>query len=302
MVLAAVVAAGQTTGIATGQAARHRTFASPEDAVHALINMVKAGNVDELIDFFGPDGAELISSSDPVTARRNREVFRVAAAQRWQLVDAGSNRKTLVIGDEDWPFPVPLIKDAAGWRFDTAAGKDEIIARRIGRNELSAIATCRAYVSAQQRYAQEGHDGQPAGIYAAKFSSDPGMQNGLYWPPAKGQKRSPLGELLAAAGEDDQAVGARTEQRNPLQGYYFKILTEQGRAARGGRKSYIVNGVMTGGFALVAWPAQYDVTGVMTFIVNQDGIVYEGNLGRETAVRVQKLTAYNPDASWQPVK
>jgi hypothetical protein len=226
----------------------------------------------------------------------------VAAAEKWALVDAPQGRKTLVIGHEDWPFPVPLVKDAAGWRFDTAAGKEEIITRRIGGNELAAIDTCRAYVTAQQRYAKDAHDGRPAGAYAMRFRSDPDKQNGLYWPTTKGQKPSPLGDLLAAAGVDDRAVEAAREKRTPLNGYYFRIVTEQGRNAPGGRKSYLASGAMTRGFALIAWPAQYEATGVMTFIVNQDGIVYEKDLGTDTAAAVQKLTAYNPDSSWRPVK
>jgi hypothetical protein len=298
----AVASIGVTSIAGLRQEVGHRTFSTPDEAVLALLKAVKASELEALLDLFGQDGHELIGSSDAVTARRNREVFKVAAAEKWQLVDGGADRKTLVVGHEDWPFPVPLVRDARGWRFDTAAGKEEIIARRIGRNELAAIDTCRAYVAAQLRYAQEGHDGQAAGVYAMKFASDSGKQNGLYWPTARGQKRSPLGDLLAAAGEDDQTAAARGTKRAPLQGYYFKILSEQGRNARGGRRSYLVNGVMTRGFALVAWPAQYGVTGVMTFLVNHDGIVYEKDLGPETTAAVQKLTAYNPDTSWKGVK
>jgi hypothetical protein len=285
---------------ATNQPPAHRAFTSPEDAVQALIEAVKAGKLEALSELFGPDGKDLIESSDPVTARRNRQVFRIAAAEKWEIVDSAADRKTLVIGHEEWPFPVPLTKAANVWRFDTAAGKEEIIARRIGRNELSTIDTCRAYVTAQQRYAQEGRDGRPAGIYATKFRSDTGRNNGLYWPTARNQKPSPLGDLLAAAGAEMKEP--RGEARQPLNGYYFRILTEQGRDARGGRKNYIVNNAMTGGFALVAWPAQYEVTGVMTFIVNHDGIVYEKDLGLETTKVVEKLLAYNPDSSWRPVK
>jgi hypothetical protein len=300
--VAASVTGGPVSIATSSQTVRHQSFSSPEEAVQALVKSVRAGSVEGLLGLFGPDGEELLETSDPVTARRNREVFKIAAAEKWALVDAGTDRKTLVVGNEDWPFPVPLVKDARGWRFDTAAGKDEIIARRIGRNELSAIGTCRAYVAAQLRYAQEGHDGQPAGVYATRFASDPGKQNGLYWPTARGEKRSPLGDLLAAAGEDEGTTKARGGKRAPLEGYYFKILVEQGRSAPGGRKSYLANGLMTRGFALVAWPAQYAVTGVMTFVVNRDGIVYEKDLGPDTTAAVQKLTAYNPDSSWQGVK
>jgi hypothetical protein len=236
-----------------------------------------------------------------VTGRKNRDVFKVAVAEKWQLVDAGANRKSLVIGYEDWPFPVPLVKEATGWRFDTAAGKEEIAARRIGRNELAALATVRAYVTAQQRYAQQGHDGQPAGLYAPRFRSDPGKENGLYWPTARGQQRSPLGDLVAEAAAEGRPIQSAGE-RSPLHGYYYKILTSQGRAARGGARNYLANGLMSRGFALVAWPAQYELTGVMTFIVNHDGIVFERDLGPDTAAIAGKMKAYNPDSHWQAVK
>jgi Protein of unknown function (DUF2950) len=284
--------------LAAVHAAGPRTFATPEDAVKSLIAAAKVSSLEELQKIFGSDGQELIASTDPATARRNREVFIVAVNERWRLVDEGKG-KTLVIGNEDWPFPVPLVKAGSGWQFDTAAGREEIIARRVGRNELSAIETCRAYVTAQLRYAQQAHDGKPAGLYATKFNSDPGQQNGLYWPAARGQKRSPLGDLVAQAAEDGRAVGANREQPSPYQGYYFKILTSQGAAAPGGAKNYVVNGAMSGGFALVAWPAQYNVTGVMTFLVGQDGIVHEKDLGEGTDAAARKMTTHNPDATWR---
>jgi hypothetical protein len=279
-----------------------RQFASPEEAVKALIATVKAGNVDDLVAIFGPEGKELIESADPVAARQNRQVFTVAVSERWRLEDAAPDRKTLVIGNEDWPFPVPIVKEGTGWRFDTAAGKEEVIARRIGRNELAAIATARAYVTAQRRYAETGHDGNPAGVHATKFASDPGKENGLYWPVKTGQKRSPLGDLVAQASAEGRTVGGNASQPSPLNGYYFKILTSQGSAAPGGAKQYVVKGLMSGGFALVAWPAQYDATGVMTFIVNQDGIVHEKDLGAGTDGTARKMTAYNPDSSWRQVQ
>ena len=282
------------------QTATHRAFAAPEDAVKALVDTVKAENLDELLAIFGPEGRELVASSDPAIARMNRKVFAVAFREQWHLEDTTPTQKTLVIGNENWPFPVPLAKVAEGWRFDTAAGKEEVLARRIGRNELNAIATARAYVTAQQRYAQEGHDGKPAGVHAAKFQSDSGKQDGLYWPTARGQKRSPLGDLLAQAAPEGRQ--ARTTQPTPLHGYYFKILTGQGAAAPGGAKSYIVKGEMSGGFALVAWPAQDDATGVMTFVVNHDGTVRERDLGPQTDAIARKMTVYNPDKSWRAVQ
>ena len=177
-----------------------------------------------------------------------------------------------------------------------------MLARRIGANELQAIATSRAYVTAQRRYAQEGHDGQPAGVHATKLKSDSGKQNGLYWPAARGQKRSPLGDLVAEAADEGRPIGGDRPQPTGFHGYYFRILTGQGSAASGGAKSYVVKGEMSGGFALVAWPAQYDATGVMTFIVNQDGTVREKDLGPQTDAIARKMTVYNPDKSWRPVQ
>ena len=232
-------------------------FATPEDAVKALVEAVKAGKQEDVVALFGPDGKELADSSDPASARRNRDVFTVAAAEKWQLIDQGSERKVLVIGNEEWPFPVPLAKDASGWRFDTAAGKEEVLDRRIGRNELAVIRVCRTFVAAQQLYAKRGHDGQPAGIYARTFWSDPGRENGLFWPGGRGQARSPLGDLVANAAAEGRPLGKDGPQPTPFHGYYFKILTAQGSAAAGGAKDYVVDGRMSGGFALVAWPAQY---------------------------------------------
>jgi hypothetical protein len=278
-----------------------RTFQTPEDAARELIRVVKAGNLDELIAIFGPDGRDLAAGSDPATARKNREVFTVAAGEGWRLADQGSHRKTLIIGNEGWPFPVPLVKEGSGWRFDTAAGKEEVIARRIGRNELAVVETCRTYVAAQRRYAQQGHDGKPAGLYAKSFRSEPDKENGLYWPVTQGRKRSPLGDLVAQAAEQERPLDTNTGQPSTFHGYYFKILTEQGPASSGGAKSYVVNGDMSGGFALVAWPAQYDVTGVMTFIVSGDGIVYQKDLGPDTESVAKPMTRYNPDRSWRRV-
>jgi DUF2950 family protein len=270
--------------------------------VRVLTATVVAGNVDQLVEIFGPDGREIASSSDLATARKNREVFTVAAAERWRLVDRDANSKELVIGNEDWPFPIPLVKDANGWRFDSAAGKEEVLARRIGRNELAVMRASRTYVAAQRLYARQGHDGKRAGLYARTFRSDPGKQNGLYWPASHGQKRSPLGDLVAQAAAEGRPLGKDPQQPSPFHGYYFKILTAQGTDATGGAKDYMTKEELSGGFALIAWPAQYDVTGVMTFVVNQDGILREKDLGPETDQQARAVTAYNPDTSWATVQ
>jgi Protein of unknown function (DUF2950) len=298
----ALLGACLITGVVLAQTKAQRTFPTPEDAVKALVDTVKAGNLESLMEIFGPEGKELIDSSEPAIARQNQQVFTVAVREKWHLEDAAPDRKTLVIGYEDWPFPVPLVKAANGWRFDTAAGKEEVLARRIGRNELAAIDATRAYVTAQRRYAEAGHDGKPAGVHAVKFQSDPGKEDGLYWPTVRGQKRSPLGDVVAQAAAEGRPVTGKSTQPSPFHGYYFKILTAQGAAAPGGARSYIVKGEMSGGFALVAWPAQYDATGIMTFIVNQDGVVREKDLGPGTDAAARKMTAYNPDSSWRVTK
>jgi hypothetical protein len=280
----------------------HRTFSTPEDGVRALIDAAKAQSLADVVAIFGPDGQALVDSSDPATARRNRQVFTVAAAERWQLADQPDGAKVLVVGNEAWPFPVPLVKDSTGWRFDTAAGKEEVLARRIGRNELAVIWVCRTYVVAQRVYAERGHDGLPAGLYARAFRSDPGRQNGLYWPPAAGQRRSPLGDLVAQAAGEGTALDQAKTQPSPFHGYYYKILTAQGASAPDGAKDYVANGRMSGGFALVAWPAEYDATGVMTFVINQDGAIRERDMGAGTAAAAKAMTLYNPDASWTAVQ
>ena len=231
-------------GVAFAQTAQ-KTFATPEDAVKALAEAVKAGSLEGVLAIFGPEGKELIDSSEPAIARENQQIFSIAFREKWHLEDMAPDRKTLVIGNEDWPFPVPIVKDGNAWRFDTAAGKQEVLDRRIGRNELAAIDTALAYVTAQRRYAEQGHDGKPAGLHAAKFLSDPGKQNGLYWPAARGEKRSPLGDLVGQAASEGRQVGTTTGQPSPFHGYYFRILTAQGSAAPGGAKNYIVKGEIT---------------------------------------------------------
>jgi hypothetical protein len=278
----------------------YRTFDTAEDAVLALDAAVVKDDSEEIAAIFGPDAKALIDSSDPIAARQNRQTFKVAMTEGWRL-EEHANGRTLVIGNEEWPFPVPLVHDGGGWRFDTAAGKEEVLARRIGRNELSVIQACRAYVAAQKAYARTGHDGKPRGLYAQRFRSEPGRQNGLYWPLRAGQKRSPLGEVITDAERHTLSV-AKGQARVPFHGYYYRILTGQGAAAPGGAKSYVVNGDLKGGFALVAWPAEYDVTGIMTFIVNHDGIVHQRDLGPDSETVASHITVYEPDSNWAIVE
>jgi hypothetical protein len=289
-----------------------RTFPTPEDAVRALIDAAKADGTDGLLGIFGAEGKELAASPDAEVTRRNREVFAAAAAERWALQEPSSDTRVLIVGNEGWPFPVPLKRDANGWRFDTEAGRAEVLSRRIGRNELAVIQICRTYVVAQRIYAKSGHDDHAPGAYATLFRSDPGKQNGLYWPVKRGQRRSPLGDLVANAAAEGRSIGgsaqsgaqntsqstAHSDAPAPFHGYYFKILTSQGRAAPGGAKSYVTDGRLSGGFALVAWPAQYGVTGIMTFVINQDDTLHERDLGPETATSAKGMTVYNPDDTW----
>jgi hypothetical protein len=278
-----------------------RTFATPQDAALALVEVVKANDLKALLALFGSAGQELVDSSDAATGRRNREVFLAAAAEGHRLEDVGPGRKELVLGNEAWPFPVPIVQKASGWSFDAAAGREEVLNRRIGRNELAVIRVLAAYVEAQRAYARAGHDGKPAGRYARRFGSDPGTQNGLYWPARRGESRSPLGVLVAkASGQGYKRVAG--EGPSPLHGYYFRILEGQGSAAKGGAAGYVVAGEMTGGFALLAWPAHYGESGVMTFAVNHDGIAHEKDLGAETSTAAAAITRYDPDATWRPVE
>jgi hypothetical protein len=276
-------------------------FATPDEAARALIDLVRTSDIDGLVALFGPAGQELLDTSDPATGRRNREVFAAAVAEGWHLQDAGPRRKELVIGNEAWPFPVPLVKGAAGWSFDAAAGREEILNRRIGRNELAVIRVLHDYVAAQRAYAATGHDGKPAGLYARRFGSDPDKHNGLYWPAGRGEPRSPLGVLVAQASEEGYHRRGG-EGRSPLYGYYFRILEGQGKAAKGGAAEYVVDGEMKGGFALLAWPVHYGASGVMTFVVNQDGVAYERDLGPQTPSLVEKITRYDPDTTWRVVQ
>lgn len=281
-----------------GQAAR--AFATPEEAVRALAEVVRAGDLPALVSMFGPGSEGLVDESDPATGRRNREVFLVAFAEGWSVSELAPDRKELVLGRESWPFPVPLVKSAAGWAFDGPAGKEEVLARRIGRNELAAVRICRAYARAQRHYASQGRDGAPAGTYARKLRSTAGAQDGLYWPSTRGEPRSPLGDMVASAAAEGTDLSTPRQDRAPFHGYLFRILEAQGPNAPGGARAYVVDGRMSGGFALIAWPARYDSTGVMTFLVGPDGTVYEKDLGPETAGRATQFERFDPDSGWRP--
>ena len=280
-------------------------FPTPERAVEALAAAAKASDTPAILAMFGPEGRDIISSGDAVADRRTREVFVIALDQGWQLEEKDPDHRELIIGNEQWPFPVPLVRERDGWRFDTDAGKREVFARRIGRNELAAIGVCETYVIAQKQYAAEARDGNPAGRYAQKVRSAPDKHDGLFWPAKPGEKRSPLGDLAAQAeseGYTPAATAAPAQGPRPFRGYFFRILTQQGASAPGGAKSYLVDGQMTAGFALIAYPAEYGNSGIMTFIVNHDGVVHEADLGQDTAKLAGAITAYDPDARFRAVE
>jgi hypothetical protein len=278
-------------------AERGEVFASPEQAAEALAAAWHSGRRAALRAIFGPAAVRLVSSGDPVAEHQAREKLAASYDARHQIETDGTSKAVLILGDDAWPYPIPLVKQAAGWRFDVKAGAEQVLDRRIGRNELHAIEVCRAYVEAQRDYAAN----DPLGgrhEYAQRLASVGQMHDGLYWRVAPGEAESPLGPLVAAAEARGYRV-ASAEGRAPFQGYFYRILTRQGDNASGGAKNYIVGGHMTGGFALVAFPATYGNSGVMTFVVNQDGIVFEKNLGRNTAAIARRMTTFDPDESWR---
>ena len=293
--LAAFIAAALTFALASVANAQ-QSFKTTQEPADALVSAARAGDLKSLLSVLGRDGADIVSSGDAVAdaSARNRVVEAYDA--KHQVVMEGTDKAMLVIGREDWPFPIPLVRKNGSWRFDTAAGREEILYRRIGRNELDAIETCLAYVDAQQDYAEQGAAGN--GVYAQRIVSGPGKKDGLYWPAQFGADESPLGELAASAAAEGYRAG---RQRAPYHGYYYKVLTRQGPDAPGGAMDYVVRGKMIGGFALVAYPAEYRNSGVMTFLVNHQGNVYEKDLGPNTAGIAAGMTAFNPDKTWRRV-
>jgi hypothetical protein len=272
-----------------------QAFKTPDEAAAALVGAAKAGDPKAIVTVLGPDGADIASSGDPVADAATREKFVAAYDAKHQITMEGDNKAIVVIGQEDFPLPIPLLRKDGAWRFDTEAGREEILFRRIGKNELDAIQSSLAYVDAQNEYADKDRTGAGKGLYAQRIISSAGKKDGLYWPDAQNNDASPLGELIAKATAQGYRTGGG---RTPYHGYYVKILKKQGAAAAGGELEYVVKDKMIGGFALVAYPAEYRNSGVMTFIVNHNGIVYEKDLGPRTADIAEKMTAYNPDSSW----
>lgn len=287
------------------QAEKQTLFSTPEQAMKALVDAVMAKDRAALAAIFGPNAQQQLLSGDQVQDNHEMDEFAAAVNKSAKLEKVSDVKFTLAIGEHNWPFPIPIVKEGSQWRFDTQAGTEEILNRRIGENELSAILTCRAYVMAQWQYFTDAdEDKDSVAEYAQKFVSSPGKRDGLYWETVEGQKPSPLGSLVASAraegyGKKDDSSAPK---HAPYHGYYFKILTRQGAYAPGGKYNYIINGNMIAGYAVVAYPDKWGSSGVMTFVVNQQGRVYEKNLGPKTAQIASAMSEYNPDPTWTLVK
>ena len=290
----AVHAAGVQAGPQKGQ----HTYATAQDAAQALVAALKENNSRALLAVLGPDAGNLVSSGDAVEDQQDREQFLEKYKQMHRLVTELDGQTTLYVGAENWPMPIPLAHESNAWYFDTVTAKSEILYRRIGRNELTVIQVCRELVAAEKEYQAAVHDGSVQKEYAQKMMSSPGKQNGLYWPAAAGATQSPLGPLAASAEQEGYAEGS-SPRKTPFYGYYFRILKAQGANAPGGAESYLAGGKMTRGFAFLAYPAEYRSSGVMTFLVGQDGVVYQKDLGKKTGEIAKSIKAFDPDPSWQ---
>ena len=283
---------------APGPQVGQQTFPSAAEASAALVAALKSDDLQALLKVLGQNAREIIASGDDAADKAERQQIVQKYEEMHRLVVEPDGTTTLYIGAENWPTPIPLMHKANEWFFDTAAGKQEILYRRVGRHELATIQVCRELVDAEKEYYALPHDGDSGQHYAGKFFSDPDKHNGLYWKPVSGEPESPIGPSIAAAAQEDAGEGAGQEAQ-PFEGYYFRMLKAQGPHAPGGARSFAEDGKMTSGFAFVAYPAKYRSTGVMTFIVNQDGIVYEKDLGPRTEEIAKKMSRYERDASWR---
>src|SRR5580700_1413963 len=279
----------------TAQQQGQKTFSTAEDASNALFIAVRGGDEKAMLEILGSDGKHIVSSGDEAEDTQNRANFAQKYQEMHRLVKEPDGTTTLYIGAENWPTPIPLVSKGSSWYFDTDAAKKEILYRRIGRNEMSAIRVCQELVAAEKEYYGSQHN-----EYAQKILSDGGQHNGLYWAAAEGEPKSPIGPLVASAVADSDAKTQNAP--TPFRGYFYHILTRQGKNAPGGGKNYIANGKMTEGFAFVAYPAEYRSSGVMTVVVDQDGVVYEKDLGRKTEAHAKGMKEYNPDSSWRKVE
>ena len=281
--------------------ADQRVFPDPEKAVQALVDALGSGDTRLAEDVLGPAGEKLLHSGDPVADQKAAQRFLNAYAKGHRLAHEGDEKVVLHVGEEDWPWPIPIVRKSGAWRFDSAAGAEEILNRRIGRNELNAIQVCLAIVDAQREYALTDHDGSGVRAFARRMVSTAGANDGLYWPSAEGEEASPLGPLVAHAAAEGYPPSPNEAKLAPYHGYFYRLLTAQGKHAKGGAYDYLVDGRMVGGFALLAYPARYGVSGVMTFIANHDGAVYEKDLGEHTSQLGQGMTKFDPDDSWRRI-
>jgi hypothetical protein len=282
--------------------AQQKTFKSSEEAVKGLVDAVRSNDAKGLLAIFGPKGKEIISSGDEVADKAVRVRFIDLYEKVNKLVKETDTKVILHIGDEDWPFPVPIVKKNQTWMFDTTAGKEELLNRRIGRNELNTIQVCMAYVDAQREYALKDRDSNKLLEYAQKITSDQGKKNGLYWEAKEREEQSPLGSFFASAVAEGYSPAKARVKPQAYHGYYYKILKAQGKNAPGGEYDYVVKGKMIGGFALVAYPAEYGNSGVMSFIVNHEGVVYQKDLGKETEKTASTMKKFDPDKTWKKVE
>ena len=300
-ILLAVLLVTLRAGTVSAAGTQQQSFATPEEAVQAFVAALRAHNNQALLAVLGGNARPLVDSGDKVADRESSDRFLHSYDDANSLVKSCDDNAVLQVGKDDWPFPIPLVKSQGSWRFDTDAGKQEILDRRIGANELAAIQACLAYVDAQREYYQRDPDHDALLQYAQKFRSTPGKRDGLYWETKAGEEESPLGPLFAKATTSGYAMKGGTNP-DPYHGYYYGILTAQGPDAAGGAYSYIGHGRMFGGFALVAYPAAWGKSGVMTFIVNHDGVVFQKDLGPETAAIAKKMKTFNPDSTWTRVE
>ncbi len=300
---ALLLAIGQLGCEAPNQVAvvEQKAFKTPEDGVAALVATLDAGNLAELKAILGPECDDLMSSGDAVADQTAKKGFLERFREQNRVERVADDAAYLYVGNQDWPLPIPLVKFEAGWVFDTETGKEVIIDRRVGKNELNAIQVCRAYVDAQQEYWREDWDGDGLLEYSQKFPSEPGKKDGLYWPTVEGEKPSPLGLLAAQAVEEGYKAKDAGSGSSPFHGYFFRILTAQGPAARGGAEDYVVDGNLLGGAALIAYPAEYDSSGVVSFLVNHEGTVYQKDLGEKTHEAASGIKTFDPDKSWSAV-
>jgi hypothetical protein len=299
--LTRLAAVGLVVGAALLQAAPkdlQRTFATPQEAIQATIDAAERNDTAALLQLFGPDGKDIVESGDPAEDKDLRTEFARSAHEKLQIdTDPWTpDRVEFTVGTQEWPFPVPVVRRNGKWQLDSASGRIEILARRIGRNELNAMEVCRGYAEAQLEYAATGHDGDRVLKYAQRIAATPGKQDGLYLAGASNSLVSAA--FAEAAIATPSTIGKKSE---PYHGYYYRVLKSQGPDAAGGALDYVVNGKMIGGFALIAWPAEYGVSGVGTFIINHDGVVYEKDLGAATAIAARQMTRFNPGKSWQQV-